>query len=100
MKIIRHVVMFRWNDSADAAAKRRVLESLAALPDRIPHVRSFRYGVDAGISKGTYDLAVVADFDDKDGYCAYADHPVHVQLVTEVIGPVTSERAAVQHELD
>jgi hypothetical protein len=98
--MLRHIVLFRWNEQATQERRQEVLDGLAALPDQVPHIRAFRFGADAGLSQGNFDLGVVADFDDADGYDAYAKHPAHVMLVTEVIRPVIAERAAVQHTWD
>lgn len=96
--MLRHIALFRWNDQATEERRAAVMEGLAALPAQIPEVRAFRFGLDAGLVEGNFDLGVVADFDDADGYRAYASHPAHTSLVADVIRPVISERAAVQHE--
>lgn len=98
--MFRHVVMFRWADSATDEVRRATREGLATLPDRVPGVRSFRFGDDAGLAEGNFDVAVVADFDDVAAYQAYATHPAHVELVTDLLRPHITDRAAVQHELD
>lgn len=96
--MFRHIVLFRWNDQATDERRRAVLDGLAALPGQVPQVRSYRFGADAALAEGNFDLGVVADFDDAEAYRAYASHPAHTSLVTDVIRPVISERAAVQHE--
>lgn len=98
--MFRHVVMFRWADSATDEVRRAAHDALAALPGQVPEVRAFSFGPDAGLAEGNFDLAVVADFDDADAYRAYATHPAHVSLVTDLLRPHITERAAVQHELD
>lgn len=96
--MFRHIVLFRWNDQATEERRRAVVHGLAGLPAQIPQMRAFRYGLDAVLAEGNFDLGVVVDFDDADGYRAYAAHPAHTSLVADVIRPVISERAAVQHE--
>ncbi len=100
MAMLRHIVLFRWNEQATQERRQDALAGLAALPGQVPQVRAFRFGADAGLAEGNFDLAVVADFDDEDGYRAYATHPAHVALVTEVIRPIITERVAVQHPWD
>ena len=51
-------------------------------------------GPDAGINEGNYDFAVVADFDDADGYLGYRDHPAHRAVVDKHITPIVATRAA------
>lgn len=92
----RHVVMFRWNDAADAAAKQAVADGLAALPGQISELLDYRYGPDAGLAEGNWDFAVVADFADQAGYEVYCDHQAHRAVIAELIRPLVAQRAAVQ----
>lgn len=96
--MVRHVVMFRWGSSTTSDDVGRVEEGLAALASVIPEIRSYRYGRDAGINDGTFDFAVVADFDSPEDYFVYRDHPAHRSLISERIDPHIADRAAVQFE--
>lgn len=99
--MFRHVVLLRWKETATPEARRAVLDGLATLPGAIPELRSYRFGVDAGLAaEGNSDLAIVADFDDVAGYLVYRDHPVHQDVIVRLIRPITASRAAVQHQLD
>lgn len=98
--MFRHVVMFRWAPDAAAEDADRALEELRRLPDRIPDVRTFSVGIDAGLAADNYDCAVVAEFDDSAAYDRYAEHPAHLELLAEHMRPVIGARVAVQHELD
>lgn len=95
----RHVVVFRWNESATEERKRTVADRLNTLPDAIPEIKAYRVGDDAGLNDGNFDFAVVADFADRDAYLVYRDHPVHRAIINEHITPILAERAAVQYEL-
>ena len=97
--MFRHVVLLRWIPDATAEQRAAVESGLATLPSLIPELRSYVFGADARVSEGNFDLAVVADFDDFDGYLAYRDQPDHVALIAERIRPILAERAAVQHEI-
>ena len=96
--VVRHVVLFRWKPEADAASKGRVAEGLSELPSAIPEIRHYAFGPDAGLAEGNFDFAVVADFDDVDGYRLYAAHPAHTALIAERIRPLIADRVAVQYE--
>lgn len=98
--MFRHVVMFRWAIGIDADALSRALDELRRLPERVPEVRAFTVGVDAGIAADNHDCVVVADFDDRAAYERYAAHPVHRALVSEHLRPLLAARSAVQHDLD
>ena len=94
--VFRHVALFRWADGTTAEQKQAISDGLARLPSLIAELRDYRFGDDAGLSDGNWDFAVVADFDDAEGWHAYRDHPEHRRVVSEHIGPVAAERAAVQ----
>jgi Stress responsive A/B Barrel Domain len=99
--MLRHVVLLKWTESATAEQQAAVIDALHSLPGQIPEIRSYRVGADAGLAaQGNSDLAVVADFDDADGYFVYRDHPVHKDVIARLILPILASRAAAQHELD
>lgn len=97
--MLRHVVLFRWVHGAGDAERLAVSEGLASLPHQIDSLRSYRFGPDAQVNDGNWDFAIVAEFDDLDGYLAYRDDPVHQQLIADVIAPIVEHRAAVQYEV-
>jgi len=97
--MFRHVVMLRWKPEATPEQRAAVETGLAALPARIPEIRGYTIGPDAHVNEGNYDLVIVADFDDVDGYLVYRDHPDHQAVIREHIAPILAERAAVQHHL-
>ena len=97
---IRHVVMFRWNDTVDEAHVGVLGARLDALPETIPEIRSYRHGADVGVNEGNYDYAVVGDFASLGDYLVYRDHPAHRALIAELIADRITDRAAVQFELD
>jgi hypothetical protein len=98
--VFRHVSLLRWIADATEEQRSHVISGLAGLPGLIPEIRDYRFGVDAHMSEGNFDLAIVADFDDVDAYLAYRDHPDHVSLINERIRPILADRAAVQHEIE
>ncbi len=94
--MIRHVVLFTWSEDATEKQKAALTAELTELPGRIPEIRSYKFGPDAGINPGNYDFAVVADFDNEDDYLVYRDHPAHRELILGFITPILESRAAVQ----
>jgi hypothetical protein len=94
--MIRHTALFKWTDQATAEQKAKVLAGLSALPAIVPSIRAFLLGPDAGITTGNFDFAVTADFDDEAGFFAYRNDPVHQEILTRDIQPITAQRVAVQ----
>jgi len=97
--VFRHVVLLRWKPEATPEQRAAVATGLATLPGLIPQIRTYTIGSDARVNDGNYDLVVVADFDDVDGYLVYRDHPDHRAVIQEHITPILAERAAIQHEM-
>jgi Stress responsive A/B Barrel Domain len=97
--MVRHVVLFAWIPEVTDKQKQQAAEELRALPPLMTGLRSFNVGPDAGIVKGTFDFALVADFEDADSYLAYRNHPAHRAVVEQVINPIVKERVAVQYEI-
>jgi hypothetical protein len=96
--MIRHVVLFRWNDDVDDAHVARVAAGLDGLPATIPEIRRYVHGRDLGLAPGNHAYAVVADFDSIEDLTTYREHPVHRALIDELLTPYVADRAAVQFE--
>ena len=65
---------------------------------REPHIddRYLREWFEFGLREGNADFAVVADFDDEDGWRLYTEDPEHRRVIEELIAPVTEVRSAIQ----
>ena len=50
MKMLRHVVMFRWAEDVDDAHVAAVAAELDQLPPQIPEIAVYRHGRDLGIT--------------------------------------------------
>jgi hypothetical protein len=92
--------MFRWIEEISPERVRHVSESLDSLPAAIPEISRYQHGSDAGINPGNADYVVVADFTSVENYLVYRDHPVHQQLISDVLAPLIASRTAVQYHLD
>jgi hypothetical protein len=97
--MFRHVVLFTWTEDATEAQKHALAGELRKLPAMIASIRQYHVGPDAGINPSNCDFAVVADFDDADGYLAYRDHPLHREVVKNYVNPIVARRSAVQYQI-
>ncbi len=98
--MIRHVVLFRFEDSITEAQIAGLSAALDALPAAIPEIVTYRHGRDVGLAPTNFDYTVTADFADVDGFAAYRDHPEHQRLIAEHITGRVADRAAVQFGFD
>lgn len=96
--MIRHVVMFRWNDTVTEAHVDVIAAALDALPAAIPAIADYRHGADQQLAPANFDYVVVGDFASVDAYVTYRDHPVHQQFIADHITGRIADRAAVQFE--
>ncbi|MGH9031942.1 MAG: Dabb family protein [Acidimicrobiia bacterium] len=95
----RHVVCLRWADGTTDEEVARLREMLVGLPAAIPELRRYHFGHDARAAEGNYDFAIVADFDDREGWRAYQEHAEH-ERVLDYVRSLADDRVAVQFELD
>jgi hypothetical protein len=93
------VVCLTWAPATTPADVEAVRVALAALPGRIPEIRAYAVGPDAGAAEGNADFGIVADFDDVAGWRCYQDHPEHQRVLAELIRPRLAARTAIQFEV-
>ncbi|GAB6181562.1 Dabb family protein [Desulfotomaculum defluvii] len=92
--MITHIVCFKFKDPASSQIVR---EKLMALKGKIPELRHLEVGVDVIRSQRSYDLALIARFDNLDDLNTYQVHPDH-QEVVKYIGTVVESSVAVDYE--
>jgi Stress responsive A/B Barrel Domain len=93
--VLRHVVLFRWNEGTEPAHVDRVEAELRAMLDRLDMVRAWSLGRDAGLREGNADMALVVDMDDADAFRRYSADAGHRQILNELILPACT-RTGVQ----
>lgn len=94
--MIRHIALFRWKDHVTDEHVEHLCEVLAGFPVTVPEITSYTFGPDALGEPGNYDFAIVAEFDDADGYRIYRDDTGHRKIQETVLWPMIAERVAVQ----
>jgi hypothetical protein len=97
--MIRHVVLFTWDDGMTDEMEQQFAAELTALAPKLAGLRSYHAGPDAGLVEGNFDFAVVADFEDVESYLGYRDHPEHQDIIGRLSRPHAKTRAAVQYEV-
>ncbi|MEN9803281.1 MAG: hypothetical protein RIS41_128 [Actinomycetota bacterium] len=99
MSRVRHAVLFRWKPGVTPEHVAAAEQALRELPSKVPSIRSYLFGRNLGINPGTYDYAVIAEFDDREGYLEYRDHPDHQAFIAAYTADYVAERAAIQMEV-
>jgi len=98
--MIRHVVVFRWDDSVTDEQLVALSAALDALPAAIGEIVSYRHGRDVGLGPANSHYAITADFANLDDFAVYRDHPEHQRFIAEHPAGRVAERAAVQFEYE
>ena len=97
--MIRHVVLFTWDDEMTDELERQFAAELTALAPRLQGLLSYHAGPDVRLVEGNFDFAVVADFEDAESYLGYREHPEHQEIIGRLSRPHAKTRASVQYEV-
>jgi hypothetical protein len=97
IKMIRHIVFFKFKDTATTEDRARLIQELRSLKDDIEVVRDLEVGLDISEAKSAYDLALNSSFDSVEDLADYAVHPAHLKVV-ELVEELTDERKKVDYE--
>lgn len=91
--MFKHIVCFRFEDKKEAPVVKVKIEALVG---KVNTLRALEVGLDVLQSERSYDLVIIAAFDDRDGYETYAEHPDHV-AVSNYIAEVHGAAVAVDY---
>lgn len=81
-KMLRHVVLFKFKDSATPAQIKEVENAFRKLPSKIKEIKGFEWGMEnspEGLSQGFTHVFFVT-FDSEEGRAIYLPHPDHKEF--------------------
>ena len=100
--MIRHVVMWKFKETAEGRTRREnmelVRERLLGLPALIPTIKRLEVGFDLRGTDSSYDVMLLTEFETLADLEAYIVHPDH-QAVGPIVSPVVEARAVVDSEI-
>ena len=85
-KVLRHVVLFKFKDSASAAGIKTVEDAFLLLPSKINLIKSFEWGLNSSPEKlnegftHCYTVTFVSN-KDRDAYLVHASHKAFVKIL-------------------
>lgn len=82
--MLRHVVLFALREGASTADAEELVRELEGLRATVPGVRALACGRDVS-GRGSFQVGLTVDFDDRAGLAAYLAHPEHARVVAEVL---------------
>lgn len=86
--VLRHVVLIKFKDSTAQADIKKVEDAFSALPDKIPQIKGYEWGINnspEGLDKGLTHCFFLT-FDSEEDRAIYLPHPDH-KAFGEVLGP-------------
>jgi len=88
----RHVVLFKFKDSATPAQVKEVEEAFAALPSKISTVVDLEWGTNVSPENKNegFTHCFLVTFKDKAGVEVYLPHPAH-QAFVKLVGPIVDK---------
>ena len=96
--MIKHIVFFKFKPDISAAEREAGISGLRELPDKIDLIRTFEVGEDVLRTPRSWDLVLVATYDDLDALQTYASHPDHVP-VAELLKVLCTDIGSVDYAL-
>jgi hypothetical protein len=100
MSTFRHIMLMTFQPEATASQIQAAVDGLATMPDLVPGILRYDFGLDLGLDDSNPDLALVADFASEEDWRTYASHPEHVAMSRSVIAPIKGEMTRVQYLVD
>lgn len=100
-RVLRHVVLFQFNEGTSAAEIRKVENAFNALPSKISQIYAFEWGTDVStenLHKGFTHCFVVSFLSEADRD-TYATHPAHVEFAGS-LKPVLGDVMVVDYWAD
>ncbi len=78
-KMLRHVVLFKFNEQTTPKQVQEVVDAFAALPKQIDAIQDFETGTDVSVENKSegYTHCFLVTFRDAAGRDAYLPHPAH-----------------------
>lgn len=99
--MVRHIVMFKLKEFDTPEAKEAKMQeikiALEALIDKIDVLRMIRLDFNVNPAE-TWDIILTTELDSLADVNTYANHPEHVAVAKNIIGPVKADRACVDYE--
>ncbi len=80
--VYRHIVLFKFEETATPEQIKGVVDAFAALPGKIDTIKDFEMGTNVSPEKHDkgFTHGFVVTFDDKEGLEEYLPHPAHKEF--------------------
>lgn len=100
--MIRHIVMWKFKETAEGASKeenlRQVKAQLEALPATIAFIRRMEVRLNVNPNPKNYDAVLISEFDSLEDLAAYTAHPAH-QAISAFVAKCREGRASADYTI-
>jgi len=79
--MIKHIVFFKINTQNKENDLIELKKMIEILGKTIPSIVSIEAGINFNPRESAWDIALFAEFNDKQGLSEYQDHPEHIKLI-------------------
>jgi len=93
--MIKHIVMWKLRNKADAEI---IKDNLEALVGKIPGLLSVEVGIDFSNSEQSADVVLYSELENREALAAYQAHPEH-QAVIPLLKAAAVSRTVVDYEV-
>jgi hypothetical protein len=97
--MIEHIVLFKWKLDASAEAVTAVIENLKALKNQIPGIVDLSCGKNFSERGKGFEHALVVRFEDREALESYGPHPLHQEVVQNLVKPILDDIIAIDYEI-
>jgi hypothetical protein len=98
---VEHIVLFRMKEGATEEQGQAMCRALNTLKEDIPGVLEVLAGKnETPRTGGGYEYVLVVRLRDRAALAAYGPHPAHQRIIREVIEPISSERIAIDYDVE
>ena len=84
-KMLKHIVLFKFNDDLSAEQLKEIEETFAALPSQITEIKTFEWGTEINLERN-FSHCFTLGFESEADLEVYAVHPAHKSLGEMVSG--------------
>lgn len=97
--MVHHLVLFKLKPEVDDEKLEWIIRQTRIQLLKIPEVLSMKCGkvIDP---KSEWPFFLAADFESMEKLAMYAEDSIHIKFVEEVIKPLTTERLALDYEME
>ena len=95
--MVKHIVMFKLNEKTSENMN-RATNSLRSLEGNIETLKSIEIGTDFLESDRSYDIVLIAHFENREGLKIYGNHENHLPVV-KIMRSLCSSSVVVDYEI-